>query len=1228
MLSFLLILFGLSYIIGGASTSTTSCYNNNECLITQFCQPVYYKRGGRCEDCWKCCNFKDHFDQQCQNRCGCQDGMLCASDIECGEESLMYCHGGYCQSCATCNTSECKSTCQGFNRNPNASSITNKVAFYNYITRKYKGLDIKTLIEDPVGPLSTTCPHLYADSSSITLPGCPCPVHPNSQILKCPIGSSCMMSGIHNNEDDFLLVGNLLYLDGRCMPCSPGELCDKSGIIGPPPLCPQGVYCPTPVEKIPCPSGMFCPLGTHTPKTCDYRTLALREVVISLPDERIIDRLLYKADPFRGNMCPANTTLPITKCSPGYYCPDPSTMIKCPKGYFCRSQSILPTKCPLLTQCPPGTHAPAFSYIIIVFYLSFAGLSLVVFVYTRQKVHSELHRVLPTSTLPPIQNYAALIRPIKSLSYTNLTARPYDVTLHPWLWPNDGQFEVRSLNAIMGSSGCGKSTLIELLRGRVLSGVIGGLVNINDHEDKRTQLDLSTLHLPSQVSKLRQARSLIGFVPQDDILLPELSVKENLLFSSYLKLPAFRERKKHIEAIVTNVCANLGFDPKLQDRIVGSVDKRGVSGGQRKRVSIGMELVGLHPIILMDEPTSGLDASGSQQLLMFSKSLTQMGITIVAVVHQPRFSSFMLFDQVTLLSRYGIAFVGSPYKAIAYYEKALLASINIDDNPADVLMDLLTYGIKGEFSQNDQALAWKTDGARWVQVLKERYPLFDNMMRANLGYSDIISTGLCAAVPSDKSDLTPADIIRIFDRYDVPISASDAKIFITTYTRNDAFTSISLGRLQCVFRYTLQNASMDGKYDNILQKLELFSKVPRSIRLQTLNDDPIKHARIAALVTKFCSKLMKQAGIESRSSRSTQMILEREIVLVSLAIKAEHSVNQENAALLCRENNNAFDNHSSTESLLIIYQVAILYYRKLKTIFRSPWFIQLIIPSLAALIVGSIHGSTWNITSYASNTTMALACVGVLSMITHVRTFSLDKSFIRREIFNNLSLSGYYIAYTLVDLVWVFVVPLMYFLPYYYLTFPLTSFLQYYVIGCLVCWWSSGVAYILSASPLGLQWVSLIGVFIAIIFGAFINGLNPTISDANDSGIQKAILGASYNRWSMEYLLISELGKRQDVMPNTVYALSRKIGICGMESQIQPKNIKEVVAVLRELGLLDGQNEFSSMCSNYSMRAAAVLFAEGLGFRLFAFVMMWCTYDTLIQRIGAKLKASFTLGKQ
>ena len=159
-------------------------------------------------------------------------------------------------------------------------------------------------------------------------------------------------------------------------------------------------------------------------------------------------------------------------------------------------------------------------------------------------------------------------------------------------------FQPGSLTALMGPSGAGKTTLLSLLRsGRPSSGE----VTLNGQPHGRS-------------------RGLIRTIPQDDVLLAGLTAAEAPHFAAQLSLP-----RAACKARVAAVLAQLSLGPELAHTKIGSVHSRGLSGGQRKRVSIGIELLADPAVLLVDEPTSGLDAKMAQDVMSMLKSLSLAG---------------------------------------------------------------------------------------------------------------------------------------------------------------------------------------------------------------------------------------------------------------------------------------------------------------------------------------------------------------------------------------------------------------------------------------------------------------------------------------------------------------------------------------------------------------------------------------------------------------------------
>ena len=165
-------------------------------------------------------------------------------------------------------------------------------------------------------------------------------------------------------------------------------------------------------------------------------------------------------------------------------------------------------------------------------------------------------------------------------------------------------------------------------------GHVRGRIFVNGHEG-------GLAHLPS----------LVGFVPQEDIVHANLTVFENLYYNAMLRLP--NSASQHAKKVhIIQVSKVLGIDHLLSSR-VGDAARRGISGGQKKRVNIGMELVAMPAVIFMDEPTSGLDGATTIQLARCLRELRNAGLTIICVIHQPRYSVFREFSHLLLLGSGG-----------------------------------------------------------------------------------------------------------------------------------------------------------------------------------------------------------------------------------------------------------------------------------------------------------------------------------------------------------------------------------------------------------------------------------------------------------------------------------------------------------------------------------------------------------------------------------------------
>ncbi|XP_052450742.1 broad substrate specificity ATP-binding cassette transporter ABCG2 isoform X16 [Carassius gibelio] len=224
------------------------------------------------------------------------------------------------------------------------------------------------------------------------------------------------------------------------------------------------------------------------------------------------------------------------------------------------------------------------------------------------------------------------------------------------------------LNAILGATGSGKSSFLDVLAARKDPAGLSGEVLIDG------------------APQPPNFKCLSGYVVQDDVVMGTLTVRENLRFSAALRLPkSIRQREK--DEKVERLIQELGLS-KVADSRVGTQLIRGVSGGERKRTNIGMELIIDPPVLFLDEPTTGLDASTANSVLMLLKKMANSGRNIILSIHQPRYSIYRLFDSLTLLVGGRLVYHGPAQDALDYFSHIGYVC-EPHNNPADFFLDVI-----------------------------------------------------------------------------------------------------------------------------------------------------------------------------------------------------------------------------------------------------------------------------------------------------------------------------------------------------------------------------------------------------------------------------------------------------------------------------------------------------------------------------------------------------------
>ncbi len=262
------------------------------------------------------------------------------------------------------------------------------------------------------------------------------------------------------------------------------------------------------------------------------------------------------------------------------------------------------------------------------------------------------------------------------------------------------------LIGIMGASGSGKSTLLGVLNGsdKPSSGRV--LINgINIHDQPR------------------EVEGIIGYIPQDDLLIEDLTVYQNLFFAARLCFGHYSSDE--IEKSVRRIISSLGLT-EIQDLKVGSPLQKAISGGQRKRLNIGLELLREPTILFVDEPTSGLSSRDSENIMDLLKELSLRGKMIFVVIHQPSSDVFKLFDSLVILDVGGFQiYSGNPVEAVTYYRDIINAANKNQGacpecgniNPEQIF-SIIETKIVNEYGRLTNAR--KISPGQWYQYFKQK----------------------------------------------------------------------------------------------------------------------------------------------------------------------------------------------------------------------------------------------------------------------------------------------------------------------------------------------------------------------------------------------------------------------------------------------------------------------------------------------------------------------------
>lgn len=337
--------------------------------------------------------------------------------------------------------------------------------------------------------------------------------------------------------------------------------------------------------------------------------------------------------------------------------------------------------------------------------------------------------------------------------------------------------ESGNLIALMGGSGAGKSTLLHVLNGSEKPSE--GQVLINGIDIHRT---------PHKVE------GVIGFVPQDDLLIEDLTVYQNLYYAAKLCFTNLPENE--IDKLVMVVLEDLGLT-ETKDLKVGSPLQKTISGGQRKRLNIGLELLREPAVLFCDEPTSGLSSRDSENIIDLLKELSLKGKLVFAVIHQPSSDIFKMFDKLLILDTGGFQiYYGNPVDSIVYFKKSINL-VNSDEgechdcgnvNPEQIFNIIETKVINeyGYFT-NER----KISPQQWNEVYKKNYKPFSVETSKEVPHSTLkIPTRLKQAHLFSMRDIQAKIHNRqymIINLLEAPVLAFILAFIVRYYNEDDKF---------------------------------------------------------------------------------------------------------------------------------------------------------------------------------------------------------------------------------------------------------------------------------------------------------------------------------------------------------------------------------------------------------------------------------------------------------
>eukprot|EP00884_Botryococcus_braunii_P017815 jgi/Botrbrau1/4717/Bobra.0218s0033.2 len=320
-------------------------------------------------------------------------------------------------------------------------------------------------------------------------------------------------------------------------------------------------------------------------------------------------------------------------------------------------------------------------------------------------------------------------------------------TVKQILYPSSGVVLPGEMCALVGPSGAGKSTLLDILADYKKTGKVEGKIYMNGRP----------------VGK--RFRRLSAYVSQEDVFVPTMSAWETLTFHAALRLGNSLSKQEKVDRM-SDVLRIMGLwrsrDTQVGGYLPGGINVRGLSGGEKRRLTISCSLIARPSIIFLDEPTSGLDSFAALNVMDHLSQLAGMGHTIIASIHQPREGIWNMFHKVAVLSEGNQLYFGDPSRAISWFQDELGYQYvaERDGAPSDWLIDLVAVGFTKpkEFAERsmttrDEVLDAAAKWQAWRDKRTEEGALIRSIFGSDLSAGNLakLDTGNPTSMPNVPS---------------------------------------------------------------------------------------------------------------------------------------------------------------------------------------------------------------------------------------------------------------------------------------------------------------------------------------------------------------------------------------------------------------------------------------------------------------------------------------------